>query len=171
MINYNKGFTLIELLCVIFLSSFIFMKNLSWVHHFVSDWKVTNVTKKLMSAISLSRNYAVDRGVNVTLCGLDDERICSFDGDWGSGWQIYLDDNRNGLIDDDEEVIHLFRVEDNVKVTWNNGGSVVFNSHGEVNVSGSFNLCLDGGEEQFGERLVINLSGRVRVEDIGSCTL
>jgi type IV fimbrial biogenesis protein FimT len=96
----QKGFTLVELLITMVVVSILLATAVPSFMQFIKNNRVTGQANSYVVSIHVARNEAVKRGAGTTLCAanadLDD---CSNSNDWSSGWIVFSDLNRDGVVD------------------------------------------------------------------------
>ena len=73
------------------------------------DWiasqQLANHARFLADTLDIARSEAIKHGYRVNVCKSVDRRQCTATGGWESGWIMYVDENHDGDIDSDEQVI------------------------------------------------------------------
>ncbi len=106
-VNNNLGFTLIELLITISIAGVLLAIAIpSFTSSIVSN-RLTASANELVSALNLARSEAIKRGEQVTV-----ESIGSTSGQWDSGWNVFVDINKNGAFNDDGDTTLCEPTED-----------------------------------------------------------
>lgn len=103
----RDGFTLIELVVTICILGIALALAIPSLMSFINKNKKDAGREELISALSLTRSSAITAGSWATICGSNDSgtQCSSSKSDWSHGWLVFLDANRNSLIDTAEQVI------------------------------------------------------------------
>lgn len=154
----------------------------------VRDNRVLAQSSRFVTALNLARSEAVKRGQRIVICKADvtvnppecDPAICNAGtgaGCWEEGWVVFSDSNGDGVIDDDGNttpceasdpdcVIRVYEAMPE-NVTLRRGGNsarLIYNSTGAAAGSAdTFRLC-HGTDANKGRSIVINNTGRVRID-------
>lgn len=180
--EHQTGFTLIELMVAMAVATVVLTVAVPSFREFTRNNRLATQTNQMVTALNLARSEAVKRGVRVTLCTSADTSAeapsCSESGDWEQGWVVFVDNthmagNVPGAIDGTDERLRVFEpLSGNARLA---GGSNFQSwisylpsgtSRGMIggNADGMFTLC-QGSTGSKGKKIVINNTGRVRVED------
>lgn len=164
-----RGTTLLETVVVLALVSALLALALPTFGTWMHAYGLASHAQQLAGHINRARSEAIRRGYRVNLCPSADRRQCREAGDWGRGWIVHVDENRNGRIDDDEAVLELADpapegvtisanrpVEDYVSYT-SLGHARMLNGALQM---GTFTVCRRG---QNALEVVLANSGRVRI--------
>ncbi len=95
----QNGFTLVELLITIVVVSVLLATAIPSFMQFVKNNRVTGQSNSFVVSTHMARNEAVKRGAGTTLCAANaDMDGCSGSNDWSTGWIVFSDLNRDGVI-------------------------------------------------------------------------
>jgi len=95
----QNGFTLVELLITIVVVSVLLATAIPSFMQFVKNNRVTGQANSFVVSTQMARNEAVKRGAGTTLCAANtDLDGCSGSNDWSTGWIVFSDLNRDGVI-------------------------------------------------------------------------
>jgi len=102
---FSQGFTLIELMVGLAVMALLMMVAVPSFQSTIASSRVTTVTNDLVGALAVARTEAIRRGVRVTVCASDDGASCATTAtdDWGPGWVVFTDVNRNAAINTDSD--------------------------------------------------------------------
>ncbi|WP_292966998.1 GspH/FimT family pseudopilin [Nitrosomonas sp.] len=168
----SKGFTLVELMITISIASILLAVAVPDYQSIMRESRLTTQANELMTSLHYARSEAVKRGIRVTICKSSDSASCTNGSNWQDGWLIFSDTGTAGSVDGTDEILRVFP-----KMTGStlNGGSNFGNwvsylpsgrSQGNGNLpNGMFGLC----NQANGRNIIINTSGRPRVEKVSSC--
>lgn len=98
----ERGFTLIELLVVMTISAILLAIAVPSFQSSIASMRATEAANSLLSSLELARSEAMRRGVNVTVCRVNDSTsatpTCSATAvgtygaaDWANGWMTFVD--------------------------------------------------------------------------------
>ena len=165
-----KGFTLGELL----LALAIFGALLAFGTPAYSSWmaaqQLANEAHFLAETLQRARSEAIKHGYRVNVCKSRDRVQCTDRGGWDSGWLMYVDENHDGQVDDDELVLRREGpAPDGISVSGNRpvADYVSYTSLGHARLlngglqMGTFVVCRSG---QNALKVVLANSGRARIE-------
>lgn len=96
--RHGRGFTIFELLLTVVIFSLICASALPSFASMVRQQTLTSTANDLQHALKLTRAEAGFRGTRVALIAPT--------GNWSDGWRIFKDNNKNGVFDPDEVLIH-----------------------------------------------------------------
>jgi len=164
VIDRNRGFSMIEVLMVLAIAGMLMLVAIPNFQDFMKDRQATQVINQLLRAVYFTRTQAIEKAAHVTLCQSSDGIACG--GEWGDGYVVFLDPNRNATVDAGEEILlHRGRFENDSQVTWHGSGGI--DSHLRMtpqgytdNIFGTFIYCPSGDDAHFSRGLTINRAGR-----------
>ena len=97
--NRQKGFTLVELLITMVVVSILLATAVPSFMQFIKNNRVTGQSNSFVVSTQMARNEAVKRGAGTIICAANaDMDACSGSNDWSTGWIIFSDLNRDGVI-------------------------------------------------------------------------
>jgi type IV fimbrial biogenesis protein FimT len=95
----QNGFTLIELLITIVVVSVLLATAIPSFMQFIKNNRITGQANSFVVSIQMARNEAVKLGAGTILCAANaDMDGCSGANDWSTGWIVFSDLNRDGVI-------------------------------------------------------------------------
>ncbi|MGB1270709.1 MAG: GspH/FimT family protein, partial [Endozoicomonas sp.] len=138
----------------------------------IVDNRVANVTREVYSSLMLARSEAVKRQHTISLCSTIDGVSCDeTNAGWHHGWLIFTDESQDGLINGTDQLLRrVGNQSDLVRIVWNRGFTVSFNSRGQTSTAGTFEVCDSSVAEAFVKAVVISMTGRLRFEDRTMCS-
>ncbi len=158
------GFTLVELLTSLGILTLLATIGVPATQQFVGNQQLVSASNMLAANLSLARSESIKRRQPVL--------IDNADGDWASGWRVFVDLNNNGQLDDGEL---LLRQEQSLpKGVIAKGNTPVrryirYTPLGNAKLlggafqAGTLTLCHTSGTQAV-RRLVLSASGRLRRE-------
>jgi type IV fimbrial biogenesis protein FimT len=170
----NKGFTMLELMITLSIAAILLAVAVPSYQSVMVQSRLTTQANELMTALHYARSEAVKRGVRVTICKSSDGTACTSGGSWQDGWLIFSDAGTTGTVDGGDEILRVFPALNGSTLEGgsNFGNWISYRSNGRSQGSGSsnppngtFSLC----NHASGRSIIINHSGRPRVEKESSC--
>lgn len=171
MLGSNRGFTLIEAMLALALLSMILGIAVPAVRQAIHSQQLRQASVDLGTALIRARQEAIMRKRAVVL---DNQN-----GEWHSGWHIFVDEDNDGVFDSGEQVLRTgdavasgIRIIGNIHVS----RYVRYTPTGETKMvngafqAGTITLCHEDGQQQH-RKLIISATGRLRTarENGGSC--
>jgi len=97
----QHGVTLIELMVVLAIAAIVLWQAVPNFREFVARNRLDGAAQAMLVSLQIARSEAMRRGEQVTmrLSGAAGSR------NWGGGWIAFVDGNRNGELDADEEIV------------------------------------------------------------------
>jgi type IV fimbrial biogenesis protein FimT len=96
----QKGFTLVELLITMVVVSILLATGVPSFMQFIKNNRVTGQANSFVVSTHMARNEAVKRGISTILCAANaDMDGCSNVNNWSTGWIVFSDLDRDGVID------------------------------------------------------------------------
>lgn len=171
MITRTRGFTLLEAMAVLALLAILAGVATPSLGRMIHAQQLRAASIELATALSAARHAAIARRQPVL--------VDNGDGDWTSGWRVFVDHNGNGVHDGDEPILRQgARTAAGVRISGNTPVSryVRYTPTGRAKLlggafqAGTISLCHVDGEQAV-RRLVLSASGRLRTQQAaaGSC--
>ncbi|MBS7350052.1 MAG: GspH/FimT family protein [Comamonas sp.] len=168
----HSGFTLVELLvasAILALLMALAAANFSALFHI---WRVRQTTETLIASLYLARSEAIRLGGQVLIEKLPNNDHCnsaSGNQEWGCGWQICHDENKNGKCDlSTEPLLHHAPVPGKLRICRRGGtASIAFDRWGKASGAfPSFNLrplyASTNASERSARAVRMSSGGRIR---------
>jgi len=127
----------------------------------IANSRMDSNNNSLANAIGLARVEAIKRGTHVAV---KPTNIL-----WKNGISVWVDDDRDGVIDSTEVVLKKFQPFQGTATVTTSSNSVIFKSSGFADAAASFLICDDRSGET-GRSLTILISGRIRSIEDNTCT-
>lgn len=161
------GFTLIELMVTLAVIVIIVSIGVPGFRGLIAPSGMHTWVSLYAQAVQTARYIAVDRNRTVSLCELDEQKRCT--GHWGPQLHLFFDAERDGMLQNDNDAIMRVDLPTAVpmRVAWRGFGQSRFLSvrgNGAYRQNGRFTFCTADQPEDPGRALVINVTGRSRVE-------
>lgn len=162
------GFTLPELLVTLAVAAILLSLTGALMQSLVADRRVAAITSEMYGSLVLARSEAIKQQTTVSVCSTLDNVSCDeSNSGWQYGWLVFSDHNRDGLFNNSDRLIRTTPAQPSIiRISWNRGFSLSFNSRGQITRAGSFEVC----ENSETRAIVISLTGRARVEERVSCS-
>jgi type IV fimbrial biogenesis protein FimT len=166
----SSGFSLIELLVVIAIAAILLGVAVPNFSSFVVNNRLSSASNEFAASLQLARSEAIRLRTGVGISILPATAAGS--GDYGAGWQMFVDADGNGAFTSGERVLREGQAAPAPMTLRGSrpayGNAVVFNANGGVvNGAGAFVICygpaLTEGGQSRARVIAINGSGRVRV--------
>jgi type IV fimbrial biogenesis protein FimT len=160
--------TLVELMVVLGIAAIILAFAVPNFREFVARNRLDGAAQELLATLQFARSEATRRGEQVTI------RLAGTAGskNWGSGWAMFVDTDRDGVLDTGEEVIRQGMAM-NAPLTLIGSSNldtfIAFNRDGRLTNAGGgyFVLCQGGALTEDGQAraraVLVNGAGRVRM--------
>jgi len=164
----QRGVTLIEVMMVLAIAAIILAAAVPNFREFVARNRLDSAAQDLLASLQLARSEATRRGAQVTL------RLDGTAGskNWGSGWTMFVDTDRDGVLDTGEEVIRRGMALTAPLSLYGSSGFdtfIAFDRDGRLTNAGGgyFVLCQGGALTEGGQSrsraLLVNGAGRARM--------
>lgn len=96
----SRGFTLIELLVTIAIAAILLMVGVPGFIAFQRNSELTSATNSLVAAMNAARGEAMKRGMTAMV-------VPASGTDWGSGWTVFVDKDRDQAYDESQDITIL----------------------------------------------------------------
>lgn len=159
-VRSHRGFTLLELMLTVTVAGILLGLGVPGFVRLVESNRATAFTNELVTAITIARSEAVQRGDSVTVCSSTDSAACAGDADWSTGWIILAADGT---------VLRTWPDVGAAGTLVGSAASLQFQGRGWLTTGATtFALRLPRCAGNEGRDLSINLAGRVSVDRV-SC--
>lgn len=158
------GFTLPELLTTLGILTLLASVGVPGLQQFVGDQQLVSTSNRLATTLAFARSESIKRRQPVL--------VDNGDGDWPSGWQVYVDLSDNGRLDAGEPLLREEpALPPGVVLKGNTPVRryIRYTPFGETKLlgggfqAGTLTLCHTSGSQAV-RRLVLSASGRLRRE-------
>ncbi len=176
------GFTLVEVLIILFVGAILIGLAAPWMRGWVMQHHLATSTNSLLSAFHLARQTAIELHRPVSICAGESGACQSRSRwDWSKGWIVFIDRNRNGLLDGEETPLHTGHASHaDLAVAANSplSKTVIFTALGFAEQPGGafavgrLRICVPLPIDKNARDLILAKSGRLRLEEAdfsGTC--
>ncbi|WP_257286031.1 GspH/FimT family pseudopilin [Endozoicomonas sp. SESOKO1] len=165
------GVSLVELLVSLAVAAILISASVPGMKTLIVNNRIENVADELYGSLMLARSEAVKRQRTVSLCSTLDDLTCDESNfGWHHGWLIFTDERNDGLLNDNDQLLRRVTGQSElISILWNRGYSLRFNSRGQTNQAGTFQVC-DQDNNSDAKAIIISMSGRLRTEERGACS-
>lgn len=164
----QRGVTLIETMIVIGIAAVLLAFAVPSFREFIVRSRLDSAAQELLASLQFARSEAIRRGVQVTL------RLDGAAGskDWGGGWTMFLDADRDGTLDVGEEIVRQGMALQPPLTLYSSGNFdtvIAFTREGRLGNAGGgiLVLCqgpdLTAGGQSRSRAVLVNGAGRVRM--------
>jgi type IV fimbrial biogenesis protein FimT len=161
--DYPTGTTLIELLTALAVIATLATFSLPSLNLLVQHAQADSAQQLLRKAIYRTRSAAIFSKKIVSFCPYG-EFECGEQ--WENGAIIFTDDNNNGIIDEDDELLEKIDFKAaNFNISWRASGRknyLRYSPTGMARAFGRFTLCEKSKDLRLARTIVINRQGRLR---------
>lgn len=174
----NFGFTLIELMVTIAVLAIVVTVAVPDFRHFVRSNATTGQTNALLADLQLARSTAVSRNRPTEICASNDGATCS-GSSWSAGYLVWVDDNGDGAMTNDEIVRIAGPTEHNTSIsaaddTGTAVAKVDFQASGFADLGSAskviFKIRPSSCSNNEGRNISVTSLGRAGVSDTGTCS-
>lgn len=171
----RRGFTAIELMVTIAIMAILAALAAPSYTELIERWRVRNITEAMRSTLYLARSEAIRRGGSIVVAKKAGGAGCALantNEEWGCGWSVFVDTNKNNAFDAGELVLQDFNGMPGIDAIHKQGGSYFTVDRngiiGNLNVKGFiFSPNRTGIGSPATRGICVAAGGRVRViEDV-----
>ncbi len=158
-----SGFSLIELIVTLSVAAIILTIGIPGFQSIVKNNILTTELNRLVTDLHLARMEAIKRNEDVTICKKNTTATnCNNTGSWVMGWIVFVDPNRNGVVDTGEEIIRVNPdLETGLTLDYSKN-RITYTSQGfAYGYAGSF-VISDSRGSSYAKKRVVSNTGRIR---------
>lgn len=163
----NRGLSLIEVLVVMAIAAILLGIGVPNMQTFILNNRLASSTHEFYTALQFARSEAVRRGEQITLV----HGGTAGSGNWGAGWTMFVDTNRNTAQDAGEETLRAGAPLEAPLTLYGNANFanfIAFDAGGRLTTAGggAFVVCHGANLVEDGQSraraVLVNGAGRVR---------
>ena len=166
------GLSQIELMIVISIIMILVSITTPTVGNMLKKHTLVGSSNVLFADLNFARQTAIAHSSRTIICPVQnvtlDELQCAKTNNWVNGWIIFVDQNRNLIIDNQEKILRVGHMDQNL--TANSAGRRYFRfdtTGMALGLPGSIYICRKDKSNN-GHRIVISNVGRIRSEPAGN---
>ena len=165
----SSGFTLLELMVTLAVVAITLSLGIPSFRSVVLDSRMVSDANQFVSAISLARSSAVRFQRDAIICTSTDYSAatpsCSGGTDWTAGWIVWVDKDRDGIVDSAEVIAVQAPLNDQTLFTATAAGRFAYDSRGfGLGAGDTLTLC-DNRTGETGRAVNVNAVGRTNVSE------
>ena len=165
--NEKNGFTLIELMITLAVAAILLTVGIPNFRDFVYNNRLTTQANRFVTDMALARSTAVKYQRNAQICVSTSYNTanpaCTGGTNWGAGWIVWIDKDRDNVIDSANEVIRVAEpVTGTTTFTSAARSDFTYNSRGFVNATDTLSLC-DNRTAEIGRNITLRPSGHLNI--------
>ena len=166
MASRMNGFTLVELAATVTVLATLLMVGLPRLLQLVDRTRTAATFHELRADMALARSAALMRRTQVVVCPRDGQQArCRLNGDWGDGWLVFIDPDRDRQPGSDRDLLSLRPASASGRARLalaSNRAHLRYQAAGRAAAANhTLQACARG---RFMGKLVVNNVGRVRSE-------
>lgn len=170
--KFIRAFTFVELVVTMTVIAIIVSLALPHFHQYMAKLESQTTHKRITTATTYSRAQAALLRQNIVICPSESFTKCE-PYKWTSGFLIFVDNNRNRQLNDNEQLLHIEQLKlKYATLEWRGTlgtQSVTYQGQSALPIgsNGSFFYCsLDNKDSQ---RIYLSKMGHTRMEKIALC--
>lgn len=109
MTHSQSAFTIMEVLVALSILAILLAISLPAMQHFIAHAQDEMLQAQLLHAIQIAKQEAIARHTRIALCQSNNQITCS--GNWGDGYIIFLDENADGRVHDNEQILYVSQLQ------------------------------------------------------------
>lgn len=170
----NLGMTFIEFMITLAVAAVLLSIAMPSMGSFIQETRITAMSNQLVAHLQYARQEAVFRRSHVTACPGDPDIGCGGHNRWDQGWIVFIDDNRSGQPDHEQDIIRVVASDDRMRMHSAGRHRVRFQPHGGAYGSNLTIRVCDETHRATPRAVIVSNPGRVRVEreiSLNECNL
>lgn len=169
----ERGFSLVETLSVVAILGILAGVAVPSLQSVGGSMRVSSASNELLADLLLARSEAIKRNTRVVVCKSGDGQACATSGTWQQGWIVFADLDGNGLRAATEPLLQrqtggpaALRISGNASLA----SYVAYVANGSTRLTnggfqaGTFTVCQASRQATPARQIVINATGRPRVQ-------
>jgi type IV fimbrial biogenesis protein FimT len=164
--NEKNGFTLVELMITLAVVAILLTVGIPSFRDFIYNSRLTTQANKFVADIAMARSTAIKYQRNAQICVSTSYNAttpaCTGGTNWGAGWVVWIDKDRDSAIDSDEVIRVSEPFSGTTTFTSAARTDFTYNSRGFVNATDILSLC-DSRSGETGRDITIRPSGHLNI--------
>jgi type IV fimbrial biogenesis protein FimT len=176
----EPGFTLVEVMAVLAVVAIVASAAMPSLQALLASVRVSSAANDLLGDLLLTRSEAIQRHGRVVACKSSDGAFCTGAGGWQQGWIVFVDANGDGERGATELLLQRQgALAAGVRLTGNASLAryVAYVGNGSTRLAGggfqagTLTVCRESAGPTVARQIIINASGRPRVQKtaVDSC--
>jgi len=170
---FNAGFSLIELLVALSVMAILVGVAIPAYSNMLTSHRLTSQSNAFLSTLHLARSEAIKRNGRVVVCKSSSGESCASGGDWEQGWIVFHDINNNASLDDGEDLLRRGQALAEGFFMTGKPSVAAYVSYTPLGLTkktsgafqaGTIKLCRSGTSGGEARQVVINITGRSRID-------
>ena len=167
--KHANGYTLVELIAVLAIASILLLLATPLFRTQILNGRMSEAATDLLSTFAYARTEAVGRRNPVTICIRNEAAdSCADTVQWEDGWLTFVDDNGNGDVDADEQIIQIhpaLAAGTSARATGLLQKSITFRSTGrtDLDATETMIICDTRGFGESARALIVSLIGKASI--------
>ena len=160
----NTGISFIEFMITLSIVAVLLSIAAPSMGSFVQENRITAISNSLVGHLQYARHEAVFRRSHVAVCPGDVEQGCTGHNRWDQGFIVFIDDNRSGQPERDEDILRVVAADERLLMHSAGRTRVRFQPHGGAfGTNLTIRVC-DPSHRATPRAVIVSNPGRVRVE-------
>jgi type IV fimbrial biogenesis protein FimT len=163
----QMAFTLIELIATLAVAAILVSVALPNMRYMLLSNRITSKTNEFIAAINYIRTESITRSNIVQIKQVDNTNT---NNEWGKGWEIRVDLDNDGNVNDDNDIVKIFEFPDDQIVidqivpdaTYADTPIISYRARGRIQKPYKFLVC--NNEHPEGREVTITRVGRASAE-------
>lgn len=152
----NGGFSLIELMITVVIAAILLAVAIPGFRSIIQNNRLVTSANQLVTGLTVARSEAVKRGREVVIRPTTGTN-------WSTGWQVRVDLNDDGDVDDSLELLHGSGALEGGASLSGGPAAIAFQPSGRVDVAACFDLTIPDSSAV--RSIDVANTGRVDVDD------
>lgn len=167
----ERGFTLVELMVTLMVAMILVVFAVPGLRDFVMNAQLSTQANEFVTSIQLTRGHAIKQQRDAQICVSttwnSSPPTCTGGTDWSVGWVVWVDQNRDGILDATEVIRVNEPLDGDALFTSTASTAFTYDATGMVSAGDTLLLC-DNRSDELGRTITITPAGRVNLSQ-GGC--
>jgi type IV fimbrial biogenesis protein FimT len=169
----SRGFTLVELMVALAIAAIVLTFGVPSFRDFIMNARITSQANEFVASVQLARSSAVKQQRDASICISttynNNPPTCTGGTDWTNGWVVWVDQDRDGTLDNSEVLRVTAPFAGDSTLTSGARNQFKYAATGLVDNQDTLTLC-DSRTQETGRQINIQPSGRVNISNFGGCS-